>query len=143
MKSEPLQSSVEAIVCDLQKYGYAVVENLYEDLCVEKLGYEVKDVIRNSIANNSMFLFRLSFEIYLLIELEDNRKTIVAEPSIFIEALIDSISNTFLRELNIAYTNYHSENKLNIEQKYLRKILSITSCFYFSSLLELHIGTHM
>lgn len=54
MKGEPLQSSVALIVSDLQKYGYAVVENLYEDLCVEKLGYEVKDVVRNGIANNSM-----------------------------------------------------------------------------------------
>lgn len=68
----------------------------------------------------SSFLFRyFLWPYFLLVCLEDNRKTLVAEPGIFIDALIDSVSNTFLKELNVAYTQYHSESNLNMEEKYV------------------------
>jgi len=44
MKSLPTQEACARIVEDLQKNGVALVENLYEDLCVEKLNYEVNDI---------------------------------------------------------------------------------------------------
>jgi hypothetical protein len=39
IRQGPNALAVEQIVRDLQTQGVAIVDNLYEDLCVEKLGY--------------------------------------------------------------------------------------------------------
>jgi len=92
IKSEPSQHTCSLIVENLQKYGCAIVENLYEELPVEKLGYEVDEIITKHT------------------EEKVTSNTITATPGPFIDAVIHSLSNTLLKEMNIAYEKYHSEN---------------------------------
>lgn len=96
IKAEPKQDTLTKIVAALQTQGCAVIDNLYEDLPVEKLTYEVNDVMAAELKEHEA-------------EIAQNVKTLTAKPGPFIKAVIHSLSTTFMNELNIAFEKWHQE----------------------------------
>jgi len=68
---------------------------MYEALIVEKLTYEVMDVFRDELKKHA--------------ETKSKQQTLTAQPGPFIQGVIYSLSNVLLKELNIAFENYHKE----------------------------------
>jgi len=103
IKSLPDPQTCLKLVEALQTQGFAIVENFYEDLPVEKLTYEVNDILRAELNKHA----------------EDNSKllTITAQPGPFIQAVIYSLSETFMKNLNSAFEEFH------------RKEVTVTSAY--------------
>jgi len=110
IKELPNQDTCSKIVENLQSQGCAIVENMYEELCVEKLNYEVNDVLSRELKNHQ--------------EQKSKVQTITAHPGPFIEAVIHSLSATMMKELNIAFNNFHKNGNFK-ETVYTHKPLNL------------------
>ena len=88
MKELPSSSVCDEIVERLQEEGYVVIDNLYEDLPVEKLGYDVNDILKK-------------FEQKSDAEKVGESET-VKDTGLFIQTAIDFLTNRLIDGLNEA-----------------------------------------
>jgi hypothetical protein len=113
IKNLPDHTTCLKIVHSLQTQGCAVIENLYENLCIEKLTYEVNDILRLELQKKS----------------DENSKlqTVIAKPGPFIEAVIYSLSETLMKNLNTAYEEWYStESNRILETAYTHPPMKFT-----------------
>ena len=80
---------------EMQRHGYAVVDNLYEGLCVEKLGYDVASILEK--------------------HKDADANVTVTDYGSFVAAAIESLSTTFLHGLSAALSQYDERMKAGEE----------------------------